>query len=122
MEIEPITFATFASRTSCIGVISNSAKEGCAWYAASDARAFGRIYFYPADEAFGFGVLYFALTTWRYEKSPNAFEMFDDAEEALLTEMSRVCGRKTVTVQDTPMRLRFGRGRNRSAIGEAKSY
>ena len=47
------------------------------------------------------------------------FEKFEDAEAALLEYMRKEAGGKEVTLVDTPMKLRFGRGRNRTAGGDS---
>ena len=122
MKIESIAFSAFASLTSGIGAIADSARDGCAWYATSDARAFGYVHFRPSDCLFGFSVLYLVMSAWYDEKSDNTFDLFDEAEAALLTAMRLAWGRKCVTVHDVPMRLRFGRGRNRTPTGDAKAY
>ena len=122
MEIESISYLAFASLTRRVGAIADSSGMGCAWYAAFDARAFGRIHIHPSDGTFGVSVWHFGTSVWHYEQLPDAFDLFADAEAAMFAKIRRASGRKAVTVSDIPMKMRRGLARNRPATGNAKPY
>ena len=122
MEIEAIPYSAFHNLTSCTHALKNPSNVGCQWYATTDRRVAGRIYLDPDIEAFRYSLLHFARSEWTIEESRETLESFDDAEAALIEAMRRESIGKEVTIKDVPFKLRFGRGRNRAADGNAKPY
>lgn len=110
MEIEPIAYSAFQSLTSCTHALRKPSNDGCGWYAATNRRVAGRIYFDAGMGEFLVTVLHFLRAGWEIEELPAQFESFDEAERALIGAMTEYFG-KPVTVREVPMRLRFGRGR-----------
>lgn len=114
MEIEQIPFSAFQSLTSCTHALRKPQNDGCGWYATTDRRVAGRIYFDADEEQFRVTVLNFVRAGWDVEESSQRFASFDEAEAAVIRLMTAHLG-QPVTLVDVPFRLRFGKGQSRNA-------
>lgn len=119
MQIEPIPFSAFASLISCGQALKNSSNDGCAWYATTDRRVAGRIYFDADSDSFRHSVLHFVRSGWEIKESRQPFERLEEAEDSLFAAMRCESTGKEVTVKDVPLRMRFGKGRTRDATPAA---
>jgi hypothetical protein len=122
MEIESIPFHPFQSLTSCTHALSDPDNNGCAWFATTDRRVAGRIFLDPKHDAFRFSVLHFVRAEWDVREPSTLYGRYEDAEAALMEAMQAESTGKEVTMKDVPPRMRFGKGRNRTATGNAKPY
>jgi hypothetical protein len=110
MEIEAIPFSAFQALISCTHALREPGNDGCGWYATTNRRVAGRIYIDAKTEQFHATVLHFVKAGWDVTELRCGCNAFDEAERALLQAMRELTG-KRVTVKETPMRLRYGRGR-----------
>lgn len=111
MEIEPISYNTFQSLTSCTHALGEPDNPGFQWFATTDRRVAGRIFLEAKSEAFRITVLHHVRAGWEVRESSQLYGAYDDAEAALLEAIGCESVGKAVTQRDVPMRLRFGRGR-----------
>src|SRR5690349_17532472 len=115
MEIQPIVYDAFASLVSCSQSKPSSADHGCARYMTTDRHVAGRVYLEQKSEAFRFSVLCLARGVWDIRAPSRLYDRFEEAETALFEAMRQEVIGKPVTIQEVPLKMRFGKGRTRGA-------